>query len=325
MKKRNTGRRDFIKEAIVTSGVILARSVIGESCDSAISTVAAKDVAAEMVPMRRRSEERQVELITKWDESTELVSSKVYNQYLHDGNTRGFKALDALEHAFDKVMREVKEATVAVDVPAVWSLYNMGYVVKTRESLFTIDIKHRRDSEFAKMVDFALVTHNHPDHLNLDYVQRVAGRGKPVVTNFLGYTGYTRAKKVFRFNDVEVRTSLIDHGGHLVDFTTAFEIRIGNFRLYHTGDSGRGTEPKLETVWGRPNLWLLFPGCGLNTLKAVEKIDANRIVFGHLWELGHAQGHRGRLDKPLILSRLAEAKKAGCKDISVAFWGDRII
>lgn len=76
-------------------------------------------------------------------------------------------------------------------------------------------------------VDFALVTHNHPDHLNLGYLQRVAGRGKPVVTNFLGYAGYTRAKKVFRFNDVEIRTSLIDHGGHLVDFTTAFEIRVG--------------------------------------------------------------------------------------------------
>ena len=273
----------------------------------------------------RRSDERQSELLTKWDEATEAVSPQVYGQYLRDGDTRGFKALEVLERAFEKVMREVKDTTVTGDVPAVWSVYNMGYVVKTRESLFSIDLLHRRDEEFAPMVDFALVTHNHGDHWRQGFVQKVAWRGKPVVTNFLGYTGYTRAKKVFKFRDVEIHTSLIDHGGHLIDFTTAFEIRIGGFRLYHTGDSGRGTVPKLETVWGRPDLWLFFPGCGINTPEAVAKIDAKRIVFGHLWELGHAQNHRGRLDERLIRPRLAEATAAGCKDVSVAFWGDRII
>jgi hypothetical protein len=153
MKEGAAGRRDFIKKAIATSGAIFVQSVTGEAHASEVSDAAAKHGGAEMMPARRRSEERQRELISKWNETTELVSPSVYVHYLHDGNTRGFKALDALEHAFDKVMREVKEATVAVDVPAVWSLYNMGYVVKTRESLFTIDIKHRRDSEFAKMVE----------------------------------------------------------------------------------------------------------------------------------------------------------------------------
>ena len=112
---------------------------------------------------------------------------------------------------------------------------------------------------------------------------------------------------------------------YLIDFTTAFEIKTGNFIIYHTGDSGRGTEPKLGTTRGRPDLWLFFPGCGVNTAKAVEKVNAKRIVFGHLWELGHLQGHRGRLDERDIRPRLAAAKTAGCEDVSVAFWGDRII
>ena len=33
----------------------------------------------------------------------------------------------------------------------------------------------------------------------------------------------------------------------------------------------------------------------------------------------------GRLDERLIRPRLAEATAAGCKDTSVAFWGDRIV
>ena len=58
----------------------------------------------------------------------------------------------------------------------------------------------------------------------------------------------------------------------------------------------------------------------------MEIINAKRIVFGHLWELAHKRGHVGmRLDEPLIRPRLVWAKEGGCQDVSVAFWGDRIL
>jgi L-ascorbate metabolism protein UlaG (beta-lactamase superfamily) len=262
--------------------------------------------------------------IARWNRETEAVSPAVYEQYLRDGETRGYAALENLEKGFEKVMAEVKGTTVGA-VPAVWSVYNMGYVVKTQSTLFAIDLVHRRGDELAQMVDFTLVTHNHRDHWRSSFVSAVAARGKPVFSNFLSYDGYTRAKKIFRINEVEVRTSLIDHNRRLIDFTTPFEIRVGgSWTLYHTGDSGEGTEPKLETVWGPPDLWLFFPGCGINTPQAVAKVRAKRIVFGHLWELAHEQNHRGRLDERLIRPRLAEAKAAGCRDVSLAYWGDRI-
>lgn len=262
--------------------------------------------------------------IAVWHNETELVSPVVYGQYMNDGGTRGFACLEKLEKAFEKVMREVKDTKVD-GIPAVWSVYNMGYVIKTRKSLFSIDLVHRRDMEFAAMLDFALVTHNHGDHYRKDLCRAIAGRRKPVISNFIPVKGYTRAKKTFKIRDVEIRTSLIDHNDWLIDFTTAFEIKVGNWSLYHTGDSGRGTEPKLETAWGRPDLWLFFPGCGIDTVKAVAKIKAKRIVFGHLWELGHRQNHRGRLDEPLLRRALAHAAKGGCKNTSLAFWGDRIV
>ena len=262
--------------------------------------------------------------IAVWHGETELVSPEVYRQYMTDGGTRGFASLEKLEAAFEKVMHEVK-STKVTDIPAVWSLYNMGYVVKTRESLFSIDLVHRRDMEFASMLDFALVTHNHGDHYRRNLCMAVAGRKRPVVSNFIPVAGYTRAKKTFKIRDVEIRTSLIDHNDWLIDFTTAFEIKVGDWTLYHTGDSGRGTEPKLETAWGRPDLWLFFPGCGINTAKAVAKVNAKRIVFGHLWELGHSQNHKGRLDEPLLRRALVQAAKGGCKNVSLAFWGDRVV
>ena len=225
--------------------------------------------------------------IARWERETRLVTPQLYAQYMGDGDTRGLAALEKLEAAFDKVVREARDTVVTGDVPAIWSLYNMGYVVKTRESLFSIDLVHRRDAEFASMLDFALITHNHGDHWRQGFYNSLNRSGKTVVSNFLDNFGvknwirdggYVRGVKTFRIGDVEIRTSLIDHNDYLIDYTTAFEIKTGGFLLYHTGDSGKGTEPKLGTVWGRPDLWLLFPGCGIDTAEAVSRVCAKRIL-----------------------------------------------
>ena len=321
-----TTRRDFLfggAAAVATSAAL--PSVATSATDPV-------DARPASVPVRR-SEERQSTLITKWDEATEAVSPEEYCAYLRDGDTRGYKALMANALAFEKVMREVKATVVTGDVPAIWSVYNMGYIVKTRESLFSIDLNHRRGTEFAPLLDFALVTHNHGDHWREDFYNAMTERGKVVVSNFLDNPRFSEMKGdsekgvgTYKINDVEIRTSLIDHNDEPwgINFTMAFEIRIGNWLLYHTGDSGRGTEPKLVTPWGRPDLWLFFPGCGIDTARAVEKVNPKRIVFGHLWELGHRQRHHGRLDEPLIRRALAAARPI-VSDTSLAFWGDRIV
>ena len=189
-------RRDFI----TSMGGLAATAALpafAEGTDCASSASA---------PVCRR-EELQSELIAKWNDGTEAVSPQVYGQYLRDGDTRGFWALDALERAFEKVMREAKETTVAGDVPAVWSVYNMGYIVKTRESLFSIDLVHRRDAEFASLLDFALITHNHGDHWRHGFYGAMDGAHKTVVSNFKDNYGvknwkqdggYVRGVKTFR-------------------------------------------------------------------------------------------------------------------------------
>ncbi len=267
-------------------------------------------------------------ILEEWQSETDLATPEEYNAYWLDGDTRGVGSLEKLEAAFENILQETDALEVG-DVPAVWSVSNMGYLVKTREAFFSIDLVHRRAAEIAPLLDFALITHNHGDHWRQDFYGAMNGAGKTVISNFLdnygvadwrANGGFTRAERLFTIKDVEIRTSLIDHNEYLIDFTTAFEIKVGDFILYHSGDSGRGTEEKLGTVMGRPDLWLFFPGCGIDVARAVERVNPKRIVFGHLWELGHKTG---RLNAPLIRNALCAAR-GKCDDVSFALWGDRI-
>lgn len=273
------------------------------------------------------------DVLDVWQRDADLVTPEDYKGYLKDGDTRGLVSLEKLEAGFEKVLNEIKTVEVG-DVPAVWHIYNMGYIVKTRESLFSIDLNHRRDIELAPMLDFALITHNHDDHFREPFYKAMNGAGKTVISNFKDNYGaadwkkggaswweaggYTRAQKIFKIKDVEIRTSLTDHNKYLVDFTTTFEIRVGKWMLFHSGDCGNAQ--KLETIWGEPDLWLVFPGCGIDIAAAYTRIRPKRMCFGHLTELAHAVG---RLTVPMVKNAVTKVGEVGGK-ADVPLWGDRI-
>ena len=239
-----------------------------------------------------------------------------------------YPALDRLERGFDKVVREVKSTTVT-DRPAVWFVYNMGFVVKTPKTCFAIDLKHRRGHELAPDLDFALITHNHDDHYTEAFYRAMNGAGKTVVSNFKdnyaaartkgGVGGYTRAVKTFKLKDVDVRTSLTDHNSYLVDFATAFEIRVGNFTIYHSGDCSNLA--KLNPT-RRPDLWFVHPRCGLNVGDGVRKLNPQLTVIAHLNELGHARD-RWRWTWQDGLAEAEAARTVGGAAL-VPVWGARV-
>ena len=120
----------------------------------------------------------------------DATEAKTFGAYLVSGETKGNKALAALETAFDKVLAEVKATTVTDGRPAVWHVYNMGTVVKTREACFSIDLMHRRGHEFAPLLDFALITHNHDDHYTEPFYRAMDRAHKTVIAHLceLGHT-----------------------------------------------------------------------------------------------------------------------------------------
>ena len=275
------------------------------------------------------------DMLDLWQRETDQVTADVFEAYLRgEVPATDYVSLTRLEEGFDKVLCEIDAADVSAH-PAVWMVYNMGVIVKTRESLFSIDLMHRRAEELAPRLDFALITHNHGDHYRNGFYRKMNGAGKTVISNFLDNYGaadwrkggryweaggFTRAEKTFRIRDVEIRTSLVDHNNYLIDFTTAFEIRVGDWILYHTGDCGVAS--KLRTIWGRPDLWVFFPGCGVNVADAERNVRPKQMAFGHLWELGH---RTGRLTTSMVRAAQKKAIDAGEKNLTVPLWGERIV
>lgn len=255
------------------------------------------------------------------------VSPVQFADYLKGGQTADKPALQRLDEAFEKVLAEVKSISVT-GTPAVWLVYNMGVVVKTREACFTIDLKHRKAVRMAPLLDFALISHNHGDHFTEEFYSAMNGAGKIVISSFKDnygvkdrkWGGYTRANKTFRIADVEIRTSLTDHNPYLVDFTTVFEINVGGFRILHSGDCFNVA--KLNSQ-GRPDLWIVHPRCGMNVADGVRKFSPKVTAIAHLNELGHAKGH-ARWTYEDGLFEVAKVEKEGGRAV-MPLWGERIV
>ena len=307
----NISRKDFLQTATLTTGAMLA------GCATS-----------------RPPANPDEDFLDVGQRETDLVQPEVYHAYLKDGDTRDLVSLEKLERGFAKAFEEIKTVEVK-DVPAVWMIYNMGVVVKTRESLFSIDLVHRRALDLAPMLDFALITHNHGDHYQTEFYRAMNGAKKTVINNFIDNYGaadwkkggakwfenggFTRATKVFKIRDVEIRTTLTDHNNYLVDYTTAFEIKVGDWKMFHSGDCAN--VKKLNPIWGTPDLWVAFPGCGINIAEGARKIKPKLMAFGHLWELGHRVG---RLTTPMVRTALEKVAAENVKT-TVPMYGERIV
>ena len=321
---RNMGRGDFMKG--------LAASVVaganGAACDSI--PAAAPPAGEEALSPRDRF---QLEI--------DGVTPEVYTAHYERGSALDpaecertvaeFPALGRYEDAFEKVVRKVRETEVAGH-PLVWLVYNMGIIVKTRKTLFSVDLQHRRAEELAPLLDFALITHNHLDHYTQRFLYAMNRvERKTVVSNFCDNYGahfggrhpggYTRAVKTFEFGDVTVRTTYTDHNDYLVDFTTAFEIVADGLTIFHSGDCSNAA--KLKPLCPNPDLWFVHPYCGMKAVDGAAAVNPKVTVVAHLNEMSHAKG-RARWTWAQGEKAKAKLEAAGYRAV-VPLWGDRIV
>ena len=312
-------RREFAKSCVATASAM----AMGQVCAQKHAPTGDPDL-----DMRQD----EIDAITPqdfkayWTPGTQLLGEQLAELVAR------FPVLGRLEAAFDKVFREAKDTVVAdIDHPAIWYVYNMGLVVKTPKTMFSIDLHHRRAEEFAPLLDFALITHNHNDHYTerfkfaMDRVQH-----KPVVNNFFDnygvrdrkLGGYTRAKtKTFVYGDVKIITGLCDHNDYLIDYTTPFEVQIGSFTLYHSGDC---SSPAKLHVSRQPDIWVFHPRCGMKAVEGCqEAVHPKTAVIAHLQELGHAKG-RYRWTYRDGLDEKAKLEAAGFS-ARMPLWGERLV
>lgn len=241
-----------------------------------------------------------------------------------------FPVLWWYDHAFAKVLGELKDTEIKGDVPAVWYVYNMGVVVKTRTCAFAIDLCHRKACEMIPYLDFAMISHNHGDHFTPQFLSGMRKAKKPCFTNFdLNWDSYVAQDKTFELKGVKIHVTRTDHNVHLPLAVNCHEIECGGenpFVIFHSGDSHKASQ--IRTKNASPDLFFGHCAIGFSFPEAYKTtMPAKLMLTVHHQELGHLGGRWrcvGFHEEPERIRR--EFEKNGKADaVAMPVWGDRIV
>jgi hypothetical protein len=187
----------------------------------------------------------------------------------------------ATERSIDE-MRTTKVTRGAV----IWKLYNMGYIVKTKDACFALDLNQRGSEALADILDFAVVSHIHGDHNNSQFLDAMIAAGKKVYTPFYKKGTLIDTVREFNFGEVNVRFTMNKQAEVPVIVT---QINCGpsanNYTIYHIGDA-RLLEELNPTR--HINLFILHIENAINTVQSVARVKPDVTVYDHVMELGHA-------------------------------------
>ena len=250
------------------------------------------------------------------------------------------------DDAFRKVAREMRETKVAGDTPAVWYVYNMGVIVKTRKSLFSIDLCHRLAPTIADELDFAVISHNHLDHYTREFYRAMDGRHKTVFQNFEcnygaalnivdgkladTFGGYSYGECKYDVRDVTIRTYVSDHNTILRKFVMPVEVHVGDYTILHSGDTHDVQNLRPART---PDMWIHHAWCWggcfereewpkSETVRGIRTFRPCLAVVSHFQELTHDKP--GRRTFKDAFDRKTAAEEEGVRAV-VPFWGDRIV
>lgn len=230
------------------------------------------------------------------------------------------------ENAMDKLLREVPRERVTGKNVVIWHLYNMGYIVKTANCCFGIDLHHRRAEFLEPYLDFVLVTHNHSDHRNVELLRKMRLSGKKVFSNFYPAPGYGRGPAKAEMGDVTIYMEETDHNMTLQKFVMPFLIQCGKGKdaltIYHTGDScnADALSPALDV-----DIFILHPRVGMRVMDAVKKIRPKWTFFSHLMEMGHTQPSIWRpVNFKELLPEMRAIRDMGLSS-TIPLWGEKIL
>lgn len=239
-----------------------------------------------------------------------------------------FPVLWWYDRAFEKVLSEFISTEVKGDKPAIWYIYNMGVVVKTRSVSFSIDLSHRLGAKFAPYLDFALVTHNHGDHYSGEFINAMVRNRKKIISNFILLPGwyFKGDRKTYTFGDVKVHVSEADHNKGLPKAVMCFEVECGGekpFVIFHSGDTHR--EHFFAPYTKSPDIFMGHCAIGLNLVNAYKTTMPAKLMLPlHHQELGHLGGkYRCVAFNEEPASYMKKLTDAGAHT-AMPVWGDRI-
>lgn len=234
----------------------------------------------------------------------------------------GWGILQFYNLALEKLLHEIPATEVKADEIVVWQLYNMGYVVKTADQCFGVDLHHKHAERIAPLIDFLCITHNHSDHQWKPLTQEMARQGKAVYSNFLNNGYKLKGGEKKKIGNIEIENWLGDHNAATPKFVTSYQISCLSaegkpFTFLFTGDSYNHEQmnPTHPVDVFIPHL-----AVGLKMDKAIEKLNPNVVLMSHILELAH---HINKWRWSYAYG-IRECEKLNREGVYLPVWGEKI-
>ncbi len=195
--------------------------------------------------------------------------------------------LGYLRQTVDKSVDEIKNTRITQGV-IIWKLYNMGYVIKTKDACFAIDLVQPDSKRLVEILDFAIVSHAHADHFDKDFVKAMVERGKTVYSPFYEQGTVIKSTGEFNFKEVSLRFTMNMQGNIPVIVS---QINCGpsakNYTIYDIADA---RELATLNPTRHVNLFILHIANGLDIFDAVDQVKPDATIYDHIMEFGHPIG-----------------------------------
>ena len=253
-----------------------------------------------------------------------------FNEYLAtpagSEQERNFEQLGLMKYynmALDKLLAEKPATKVKKGEVAVWQLYNMGYVIKTKTQCFGIDLYHKHAEKLVPMIDFLLITHNHGDHHDKHLVAEMEKQGKPVYSNFLNNGHKVTTGDSFTTGDISVKVTTVDHNATLKNFVNTYEVNCyaekrKDYVMFFTGAAHNYQQ---LNPTDKVDVFIPHLAVGLNMAEAVKKINPTEVLMSHILELGHAIT-KWRWSYEYGINECEKLQRPG---VYLPVWGEKIV
>ena len=225
--------------------------------------------------------------------------------------------------ALEKLLTEIPATKVKKGEVAVWQLYNMGYVIKTKTQCFGIDLYHKYAEKLVPMIDFLLITHNHGDHHDKHLVAEMGKQGKPVYSNFLNNGYQVTTGDSFSIGNISVKVTTVDHNATLKNFVNTYEVNCyaGKGKDYVMVFTGDAHNYQQLNPTGKVDVFIPHLAVGLNMAEAVKKINPTEVLMSHILELGHAIT-KWRWSYEYGINECVKLQRPG---VYLPVWGEKIV
>ncbi len=256
---------------------------------------------------------------------------------------------------FNRIIKSLKSinATNVDSGVVIWNVYNMAYIVKSKDITIAFDLVLLPDcmikggemevhkkvfSEIVNLCDILFVSHNHRDHYDNYIAQEFLSQKKPVVTEnhifidkdfYNKVTHLTRNGKVIHFSvsGVEKKLALRIYPGHQAIADSAMNNNFtvvtlpNNITIAHSGDQSYTPDFSwLDTIRNDVDIDILM----VNTWTAdpdrlVKGLNPKVVLPGHVSEMDHTIIGRIPYWKSYSIWKNSEAKTIQL------FWGESFI